>query len=99
MKSYLKIILYAAAVLITAVAVTFAVVTARHNRSLTKQVTAQSTIIDSLLARRMELIDVQLYVTDKSKNVIYGKYNKGHIYMPQERKYILKIDSTSVMVK
>ena len=65
----------------------------RHVRTLKAQVMEQSAIIDSLLKRRMTLLDVELYVTDKSRNVIYGRYNKGTITMPQERKYILEVDS------
>lgn len=69
------------------------VYTTKHNKSLKAQVDEQSKIIDSLLARRMNVIDAKLYVTDKSKNVVYGKYNKGTIYVPQEKKYLLEIDS------
>ena len=99
MKTKLKIILYAVVALFLAASVTFSVCTASHNRSLKRQVNEQSRCIDSLLNRRMELIDVQLYVTDKSKNIIYGRYNKGSIFMPQERRYILEIDSNNVSVK
>ncbi len=71
----------------------------RHCASLESRVTEQSTVIDSLLARRMQLMDVQLWVTDKSRNVVYGRYNKGSISMPQERKYILVVDSVNTSVK
>lgn len=82
---------------ITALAVTVASLEGSHRRSLAKQVKEQSAIIDSLLKRDLPLFDVQLYVTDKSVNKIYGRYNKGTISMPQERRYILEVDSVNVM--
>ena len=59
----------------------------------------QTTVIDSLLTRRMKVVDVHLYVTDKSKFNIYGRYNKGTITAPSEKVYTLKIDSTNIMLK
>lgn len=71
----------------------------RHSNTLETQVEQQCNVIDSLLARRMQLMDVQLWVTDKSKNIVYGRYNKGSISMPQERKYILVVDSINTHLK
>lgn len=68
-----------------------------HRRSLARQVKEQSVVIDSLLKRDQPLFDVDLYVTDKSRNTIYGRYNRGTINMPQERRYILQVDSVNVM--
>ena len=82
---------------VTALAVTVASLEGSHRRSLAKQVKEQSAVIDSLLKRDRPLFDVQLYVTDKSVNKIYGRYNKGTISMPQERRYILEVDSVNVM--
>ena len=93
MSSKLKWVLRMAAVLMTAVSVTFGLVENAHRRSLARQVKEQSVIIDSLLTRPKALLDVNLYVTDKSVNKIYGRYNKGFITMPQERRYILEVDS------
>ncbi|MBP5400329.1 MAG: hypothetical protein J6Y35_01725 [Bacteroidales bacterium] len=59
----------------------------------------QSRVIDSLLNRRMTVFDVQLHVTDKSRFAIYGRYNKGTINVPNERRYELTIDSTNVSMK
>ena len=59
----------------------------------------QSRVIDSLLNKRDKFIDIQMHVTDKSKFAVYGKYNKGTIYVPSERTYELKIDSTSISMK
>ena len=56
-------------------------------------------MIDSLLNRRMTVFDVQLHVTDKSRFAIYGRYNKGTINVPNERRYELTIDSTNVSMK
>ena len=83
----------------TAVASTAAALEGNHRRSLEKQVKEQSEIIDSLLRRAPPLLDVKLYVTDKSKNTIYGRYNKGWILMPQERRYILEVDSVNMRIK
>lgn len=83
----------------TAVASTAAALEGNHRRSLEKQVKEQSVVIDSLLSRDQPLLDVKLYVTDKSRNVIYGRYNKGSIFMPQERRYILEVDSVNMRVK
>lgn len=82
---------------VTALSVTIASLEGNHRRSLARQVKEQSVVIDSLLKRDRPLFDVQLYVTDKSRNVIYGRYNKGTITMPQERRYILSVDSVNVM--
>lgn len=99
MKTWIKILI--AAVLASAVCVMSVLYAESHKhvKTLKAQVTEQSTIIDSLLARRMTVFDVQLHVTDKSHNTIYGRYNKGTIYMPQERKYILEVDSVNVRMK
>ena len=96
MKTWVKILILA--VLASAVCVMSVLYAEsnRHVRTLKAQVQEQSAVIDSLLKRRMTLMDVDLYVTDKSRNVIYGRYNKGTITMPQERKYILEVDSISV---
>lgn len=89
----LKRIIAAASALVVAVSLTFGIAEGAHRRSLQKQLKEQSVIIDSLLRRPKALMDVQLYVTDKSVNKIYGRYNKGFITMPQERRYILEVDS------
>lgn len=92
-------ILMAIMAVIASLAITAASLEGNHRRSLQKQVKEQSVIIDSLLQRRMTVFDVQLHVTDKSVNKIYGRYNKGTISMPQERKYILEVDSVSMSVR
>ena len=83
----------------TAVASTAAALEGNHRRSLAKQVKEQSAVIDSLLSRDQPLLDVKLYVTDRSVNKIYGRYNKGTISMPQERRYILEVDSMNMRIK
>jgi hypothetical protein len=69
------------------------------NKQLKERVSEQSTVIDSLLARRMTVFDVKLNVTDKSVNKIYGRYNTGHIIMPSSKNYILEIDSVNMAKK
>lgn len=98
MKKWSWIVLAVMAV-IASLAITAASLEDSHRRSLQKQVKEQSVVIDSLLKRRMTVFDVQLHVTDKSHNTIYGRYNKGTISMPQERKYILVVDSVSMSVR
>jgi hypothetical protein len=96
MKTWLKIVI--AALMCTGIAVMSVLYAESHKhvKTLKAQVKEQSAIIDSLLKRRMTLLDVELYVTDKSRNIVYGRNNKGTITMPQERKYILEVDSISV---
>lgn len=70
-----------------------------HVRTLKKEVEQQSVIIDSLLSRRMSVMDIQLVVTDRSKVYVFGRKNSGTINVPQERTYRLLVDSTSVKLK
>ena len=98
MKKWIWIV-WAVLAAATAVATTTATLEGSHRRSLARQVKEQSVVIDSLLARDLPLLDVKLYVTDRSKNTIYGRYNKGYIAMPQERKYILVVDSANTTLK
>jgi hypothetical protein len=98
-KLWIKIMIYAA---LAAAVITLGAMlglSRQHVKTLKAQVREQSAIIDSLLMRRMTVFDVQLNVTDKSRNVIHGRYNKGTINMPQERTYTLEIDSMNVSVK
>ncbi len=99
MKSKIKYIIYAAAALALAVSMTLAVTTSGHNRSLKRQVKEQSRTIDSLLSIRRQSLNIQLYVTDKSTNKIYGRYNRGTIQMPSEKVYMLEIDSAQFGLK
>ncbi|MDR1552564.1 MAG: hypothetical protein LBS69_03750 [Prevotellaceae bacterium] len=99
MKIWIKIAIYALLVgaIITLSGLYFE--SCKHVSSLKFQVKEQTQVIDSLLARRMTLFDVKLQVTDKSKSVIHGRYNKGTINMPQERTYTLSIDSMNIKIK
>ena len=72
---------------ITSLAITIASLEGSHRRSLAKQVKEQSVVIDSLLKRKPTMMDVKLYVTDKSRNNIYGRYNKGTITIPTIKTY------------
>ena len=99
MKTWIKFVIVGVIAMIIIILSVLCVANKQHIKSLKYQVSEQSAIIDSLLERRMGLIDVQLYVTDKSRNIVHGKYNRGSIYMPQERRYILQIDSTHVNIR
>ena len=70
----------------------------KQNKTLRAQVTQQSAIIDSLLARKTYNFEVKLNVTDRSRNNIYGRYNKGTIEMPSVKTYILQLDSVSLQL-
>ena len=89
-------ILMAVMAVITSLAITIASLEGSHRRSLAKQVKEQSVVIDSLLKRKPAMMDVKLYVTDRSKNNIYGRYNKGTITIPTQKIYKLEIDSVKV---
>jgi hypothetical protein len=99
MKIWIKLAIYAALVSAFITMTALYVSSNRHIKTLKTQVKEQSAIIDSLLARRMTVFDVKLQVTDKSKSVMYGRHNQGTMNMPQERIYILKIDSVNVNMK
>lgn len=89
-------ILMAVLAVITSLAITIATLEGAHRRSLAKQVKEQSVVIDSLLKRKPAMMDVKLYVTDRSKNNIYGRYNKGTITIPTVKTYKLEVDSVRV---
>lgn len=100
-----KWIIIAAAVYFAATTGTIAVLSVQlKNKTemcshLKEQTEEQSRVIDSLLNRRMTVFDVQMHVQDKSRFSIYGKYNKGTINVPNERKYILEVDSVNIKIK
>ncbi|MBQ9435474.1 MAG: hypothetical protein IJU33_05035 [Bacteroidales bacterium] len=89
-------ILMAVLAVITSLAITIATLEGAHRRSLAKQVKEQSVVIDSLLKRKPAMMDVKLYVTDRSKNNIYGRYNKGTITIPTVKTYKLEVDSLAI---
>ena len=99
MKIWMKWALRAAALCAIGILITAVGLQHKHVRSLQNHVKEQHMVIDSLRNRRMTVMDVQLYVTDKSKNTIYGRYNKGTITMPQEKTYHLEVDSVSIALK
>lgn len=100
-----KWIIIAAAIYFAVTACTISILSVQLNSSkkvcanLQERTEEQSRVIDSLLARRMTVFDVQLHVQDKSKFAIHGQYNKGTINVPSIRTYELVIDSTSINVK
>lgn len=88
-------------VLVSAVTTLAAVCSLQHRevKTLRKQVEEQSAVIDSLLARRMTVFDVELHVTDRSRLNVYGRYNKGTINVPADKTYRLEVDSVSIQPK
>lgn len=99
MKTYIKIILIAiVAVIITGLATGVALQhkTIKQNN---KTIDFQRETIDSLLAlppAESITLEVMLEVTDKSKLTVNGKGNSGTINIPQERHYVVEIDSVSM---
>lgn len=98
-KTWIKVIIYAVIAVALATTSTVAALQGRHLKDVRMQVSEQSRVIDSLLTIRHTFMDVELNVTDKSSNKIYGSHNKGSITMPQVRTYRLVIDSTNVKVR
>lgn len=99
MKTWIKLIIYAVVAVAIATLTAVSIGQSKQIRSLKAQVDEQHMVIDSLLKRRMTVIDCSLHVTDKSKFAIYGRYNKGTINVPNDRTYTLQIDSTSISLK
>lgn len=75
---------------------TVAIMQCNHNRTLKREVKVQQVTIDSLLTIDRTKVEIQLFVTDKSVNKIYGRYNKGTIQMPNAKTYYLEYDSSIV---
>lgn len=99
MKNWIKFTAASIAIAAIAILSVIAVGDKKTIKSQQERIEEQGKVIDSLLNRRTTFIDCRLMVTDKSKNIIYGRYNKGSISQPQERKYILEIDSTNIKIR
>lgn len=99
MRTWIKVIIYAITAVVISTLIAIAIGQNCHIKTLKKQVSEQRQVIDSLLKRRMTVIDCSLHVTDKSRFAIYGRYNKGTINVPNDRTYTLQIDSTNITVK
>lgn len=99
MRTWIKWIVIG--VLVSAVTTLASVCGVQHREATTlrKQVAEQSAVIDSLLARRMTVFDVELHVTDRSRMTVNGRYNKGTINVPSTRTYVLDIDSVGLNIK
>ena len=96
MKLYVKIIIYVIVSSLIAILSILYGLTKKQNVVYAKRIERQDIIIDSLIARRMHVFDVKMTVTDKSKSIVYGKYNKGTITMPTEKIYILDFDTLKI---
>lgn len=99
MRARIKAVAAAAMVALCAVLAVALAGSRRQARTLASQVAEQHQVIDSLLARRMTLMDIQMHVTDRSTSKVYGRYNKGTITLETAKRYILEVDSTSITVK
>ena len=93
-------LLGAAALLCCSIALAIALQGSRKQvRTLSLQVAEQHKVIDSLLARRMTVMDVQMHVTDRSTSKVYGRYNKGTITLETAKRYILEVDSFNIKTR
>lgn len=99
MKAYIKIIILAFLSIVISTLLVFSICLKNHNLSLKKQIAQQDIIIDSLLSLDRSSVSIDLYVTDKSVNKIYGRYNKGTIQMPSTKTYLLEVDSSDFKMK
>ncbi|MBO7715561.1 MAG: hypothetical protein J6S85_18505 [Methanobrevibacter sp.] len=98
-KTIIKICIYAILVGLIAVLSVSVAKDRKHIKSLNYQVKEQSAIIDSLLNRQSVVFDVSLNVQDKTRLTVNGKGNSGTINVPQEKVYVLEIDSTNISLR
>ena len=94
--NWIRAIIYVVLVGIIGILTVGFVLTQKQTKVQLDRIEQQDKIIDSLLARRMHVVDIHMQVTDKSKNNIYGRYNKGTITIPTQKTYTLDIDSLNI---
>ena len=99
MKMWIKAVAAAALVAVCAVLAVALAGSRQQARTLASQVAEQHQVIDSLLARRMTVMDIQMNVTDRSTSKVYGRYNKGTITLETAKRYILEIDSFKIKTR
>lgn len=95
-RTIIRIIIYVILSLVCCALAALFGLSQKQVKQQAKRIERQDIIIDSLLARRMHIFDVKMTVTDKSKSIVYGKYNKGNINMPTEKIYILDFDTLKI---
>lgn len=93
MKKWIKWLIRGVVSLLIVILLTVSISQGKHNKTLKNEVKHQQVVIDSLLKMERNSVEIQLFVTDKSVNKIYGRYNKGTISMPTEKSYTLEVDS------
>lgn len=94
--NWIRAIIYVVLVGIIGILTVGFVLTQKQAKVQLDRIEQQDKIIDSLLARRMHIVDIHMQVTDRSKNNIYGRYNKGTITIPTQKTYTLDIDSLNI---
>ena len=99
MRTWLKFAILGAVCCALAVLSVTSALQGRHIRTLKETNKRQGVVIDSLLTMDRNKVEIQLFVTDKSVNKIYGRYNKGTIQMPSVKTYVLECDSTQITKK
>lgn len=99
MRTWVRWIIRAVAAVLVVALATATALQGAHLRTLRNANREQSRVIDSLLTMDRNKVEIQLFVTDKSVNKIYGRYNKGTIQMPSVKTYVLECDSTQITKK
>lgn len=94
--NWIKAIIYVVLAAIIGILTVAFILTQQQVKQQAERIERQDIVIDSLLARRMHVVDIHMQVTDKSKNNIYGRYNKGTIMIPTQKTYMLDIDSLNI---
>lgn len=93
---WVKIIAICVLSILFAVLLTISIQQRKHIKVVEKVVKDQQVVIDSLLTVKRNSVTIQLNVTDKSVNKVYGRYNKGTIEMPSTKSYTLDVDSVKL---
>ena len=99
MRARIKAVAAAAMVTLCAVLAVALAGSRKQAGTLASQVAEQHQVIDSLLARRMTVMDVSMHVTDRSTSKVYGRYNKGTITLETAKRYILEVDSFNIKTR
>jgi hypothetical protein len=105
-KYFLRIVSYV--ILAAVIAVLFVLYTGSlkqnkilraHDAEKSVIIKDQQATIDSLLKFKTYVFDVKLNVTDKSKNNVDGRYNKGTIEMPSVKTYTLDLEGAEIFTQ
>ena len=94
MKKYIYLIVIAVVAMWAGFATTAAALQGQRIKEQSQMIIRQGVTIDSLLNRRMNVVDVSLNVADNSKLTVYGKKSEN-LTIPAAKTYLIKLDSVS----